>query len=212
MKKFLTTVGLAAVAASALAQGTIKFANTSSILISYENQPGLYSTIPPNTVAPFYFAVLSAPLGVLDPSQFIFAGIYASNTTTAGRLQGGSLLGVAMNSTWAPAVTRQFLVAGWDGTPTFDPAWMAAPASGNGWHGLGVVGPTFGPVNYFGLSMISFGEAGGIPALVAFSGSTISSGFVLYWEGPEPTTAALAALGAAVVLIFRLKARLEGQG
>ena len=128
------------------------------------------------TAGTYYYALLSAPVGTTDRTAFQFSGLYATNTATAGRLQGGSLLGVTANSTWGANVTRDFFVAGWssDLGATFNPAWLSlnfAPAT----------------TGFFGWSAIATGTSGGtdpitqqtFPALPLWSGLTLTSGFNL---------------------------------
>jgi len=91
---------------SAKAQGLVQFANTSSTLISdgldlISGPPGSY-----------YFGLLIAPPGTTDPRAFTFTGLYATNTSTPGRLQGGSFLGVPVPG-WEPGTLKSFMVCGW---------------------------------------------------------------------------------------------------
>jgi len=195
MKKLAAILCLSALATGAFAQGLIKFANSATSLISVNG-----AVMPQSSGTPgYYFALLSAPLGTVDPTAFVFSGLYASNTTasTGGRLQGGSLLGVTANSTWPAATSRSFEIVGWDAGSgaSYNPAWLTDAASR----------PAF-----FGMSAIAGGQSGGTdpvtqqtyPALALFSGLTLASGFNIV-SVPEPTTMALAGLGAAALMIFR---------
>lgn len=190
MKKLAAILCLTALATGAFAQGLIKFQNSSTTLVS------VGGTAQAGT---FYYALLAAAPGTTDRAAFQFTGLYATNTATAGRLQGGSLLGVTANSAWPALTERSFYVAGWssDLGVTFNQDWL----SGN-----------FGAVStgFFGWSAIATGTSGGpdpvtgqtVPALALWSGTTLTSGFNLT-PIPEPTTMALAGLGAAALLIFR---------
>ena len=134
--------------------------------------------------AVYYFALLTAPVGTIDPRAFTFAGIYATNTaaTSGGRFQGGSNLGVAVSG-WAPGESRAFEVAGWPAV--WGTVWNAA------W------------IQSVGLSAIGTGFAGGtdsngapIPAMAVFGvAPSISTGFLV--PIPEPAAVALAALYVA---------------
>jgi len=203
MKKWVGLIAVACVAMGAEAQGLIKFANSATTLISIwgYGMPGV--TVMPASGGgnpTFYFALLSAPFGTTDPTAFVFAGLYATNTTatTGGRLQGGSLLGVAANSTWPAATSRSFEVVGWDssGGTTYNPAWLTDVASRN--------------MPYFGISPIAAGMSGGTdpvtqltyPALAVFSGTTIANGFSFGYI-PEPGSGSLACIGIALWSIYR---------
>lgn len=204
MKKLAVTLCLAALTTGAFGQGLVKFANSATTLVSADGAVTAASATPT-----FYYALLSAPLGSTDYHTFVFAGVYATNTTatTGGRLQGGSLLGVTTDNSWAPATSRAFYIAGWsaDNGNVFNPQWITS----------GTVLPALGgfrgtPGGLFGLSAIGAGMAGGTdpvtqqtyPALALFAGTTIASGFNMV-SVPEPTTMALAGLGAAALVIFR---------
>jgi len=194
MKKLAAILCLAVLATGAFAQGLVKFSNNGSTLVSFGPQGAGAATTPGPT---FYYCLLTAPLGTTDPTAFTFAGIYATNTTstTGGRLQGGSNLGVTVAG-WAAGTSRSFEVAGWsiDGGTAWNSAWLTAPSG----------------MSYFGLSGIGQGIAGGtdsnggsIPALAVFGAApSITSGFTVT-PVPEPGTMALAGLGAAALLIFR---------
>ena len=196
MKKLAVTLCFAAVTLGAIAQGTVNFRDL-TFPISY--RPGGQGTpavvLPAGAPATYGFAVLTAPLGTTDTTQFVFSGIQGTNRNNAGLLDGPQ--GAAITG-WVPGTSRSFIVVGWSDHatyPNFNPAWLTAP-----------------PMNYFGESMIGSGFAGGvdpvtggpIPALNVFAagGTAISQGFVLE-QVPEPATFALAGLGAAALLIFR---------
>lgn len=200
MKKLATILCLLALASGAYAQGLVKFLNSGATLISYgnEGQPAVGAAQPLGT-ATYYYALLIAPMGTVDPLAFTFAGIYATNTatTTGGRLLGGSANGVAVAG-WAAGESRSFEIAGWSANlgTTFNSAWLANPPRTAG---------------YFGLSGIGAGFAGGtdsngasIPAMATFGAApSLTSGFVMTTAVPEPATMALAGLGAAALMIFR---------
>jgi len=200
MKKLAVTLALAAIATSTFAQGIVKFSNNATTLISFGPQGGTLTATTPG--ASFYYALLTAPMGTVDPLAFTFAGIYATNSaaTTGGRFQGGSNLGVTVAG-WAAGDSRSFEIAGWSANlgPNWNAAWLN-PATRPG-----------GAQDYFGLSGIGAGIAGGldsnnasIPALALIGPApAISSGFALTSPIPEPGTMAIAGLGAAALMIFR---------
>ena len=178
------------------AQGLVNFYNTPSTLIS-SSQTGTPPYVPlSGPVGNYEFALLTSPIGA---NNFSFSGIYATNTTTPGMLNGGS--GVAVPG-WAAGTPRDYAVFGWNPTTAgvlYNSSWLNPDLS---------VGPH--PPDRFGLSSISSGIAGGatgggtVPNLNVFGGpSGIPNGFSinLYAPVPEPSTIALLGLGATVLLI-----------
>ena len=186
MKKLAAILCLSAFASGAFAQGLVNFFNNSGTLISANGTA--------MTGGPYYFALLYAPVGTTDPTAFTFGAVYGTNQATAGRFTGGGNVPI---TGWAPGAERSFMVAGWssDLGPTWSQGWL----SGN-W-GSATTG-------LFGMSSIATGRAGGfdgtgnVPNLAPFTATTIATGFNLA-PIPEPTTLALAGLGAAALLIFR---------
>jgi hypothetical protein len=185
MKKLAAMLCLSAMATGAFAQGLVNFANNPQTLVS--------ATIGGNTATisgaagSYYFALLISGTAT---GPFTFTGLQGTNSgVAAGRFSGGN--GVAVNG-WAPGATMFYEVAGWSAGagPTFDPTWINTPPGG----GL------------FGISAVGSGVAGGgaqsLPTLQLFGGTGITSGFDVTGV-PEPTTMALAGLGAAALLIFR---------
>lgn len=188
MKKLAAVLCFAAFATGAFAQGQVTMFNTTSTLISSGG-----AVIPAGVPGSYYFGLLSAPLGVTDLSQFTFTGVYGTNLTQAGVVFGGAN---RVATGWDIGADRNYYIAGWsaDNGPTWQAAWLTGlPANG-----------------FFGRSAIAHGVAGGappsggfIPALNLFGGApSLTTGFNLT-PVPEPTTMALAGLGAAALLIFR---------
>lgn len=195
MKKLALTLCLIVTATVAMAQGTVKFANSSTTLVSVD---GAATGTTPGT---YFYGLFTAPVGTTDPLAFTFSGVYATNTAAAGRFQGGPNTGVTVPG-WATSDTRAFIVAGWSANLGHD--YQAA------WAQPGFFAPGAG--YYFGWSGIGTGAAGGtdaggnpVPVLVTFGAApAITTGFGLpMLPVPEPTTMALAGLGAAALLIFR---------
>jgi len=188
MKKLAAILCLTALATGAFAQGYVRFANSSTTLISVDGAT--------QTGGTYYYALLAAAPGTTDRTTFQFTGIYATNTATAGRLQGGSLQGVYTTAAWGALQERSYFVAGWsaDNGAVWNNAWLTTlPANG-----------------FFGWSAIATATSGGldpvsqqlVPATPLWSGTALTAGFNLV-PVPEPTTMALAGLGAAALLIFR---------
>lgn len=200
MKKLAVTLCLAALATSTFAQGLVKFSNTAATLVSYGPQGGASSVMPNSASGTYYFGLLIAPAGTTDPLAFSFASLYATNSaaTTGGRFQGGLSTGVAVPG-WAGGETRAYEIAGWssDLGATFQSSWLTTAFQQS-------------HAGFFGFSGIGTGFAGGtdslgnsLPPLVLIGASpAIGSGWTLT-SVPEPTTMALAGLGAAALMIFR---------
>jgi hypothetical protein len=209
MKKLIATLCLTALATGAFAQGLVKFQNSTTTTVGLVSTGGTIVAAPGSalTAPNWYYALLAAPSGTANPHEFTFAGLYATNTTSAGRLQGGLLSPGVAAQNWAAGETKSFLVAGWsaDNGNVWNPAWIAP---GNVHLANGDFAGT--PLGWFGVSTIGTGVAGGpdsngnnLPTLALFGAlPSINTGFTMV-QVPEPATMALAGLGAAALLIFR---------
>jgi len=179
---------LSVMATGAFAQGLVNFANNPQTLVSANINGSLANISGPS--GSYYFALLTS---ATPAGPFTFTGLLGTNlvNATGGRFSGGN--GVAVNG-WAAGSTLNYEIAGWDASlgSTFNPAWLTtAPATG-----------------LFGISAVGSGVAGGgaqsLPTLQLFGGTGITSGFSLTGTSiPEPSSMALAGLGAAALLIFR---------
>lgn len=196
MNKRLLTLSLFLMISTAFAQGTVNFINLSTTLVS-AGAAGQQVAIS-GSPGSYYFGLLIAPAGTLDPIQFRFAGLYATNVGDAfpGRLRGD--LGVPVEG-WLPGVTMSFLVAGWSSSLGHD--WDQQRLNGS-----------FGASGFFGLSSIGTGfpggPSGGVPvaALNLFQptgGSGITTGWNLAPVSPvpEPSAAAIIATGAVALML-----------
>ncbi len=191
MKKLAVMLGVCAVAAGAFAQGTVQFFPTPSTLSStYDSTTGDLAATS-GAAGSWYYGLLTSanPTG-----PFTFTGTYATNLVQAGYFGTPAARTV---TGWAPGATMSFEVAMWSSSlgPTFKPSWLTDNFGG-----------AFGT---FGVSQVATGAAGGLgtPAtlpLPLFGSTGISTGIV---GGtpiiPEPSSMALAGLGAAALLIFR---------
>ena len=193
MKKLAAILCLSALTTGAFAQGLINFFNNANTLVS--SGPASGGTAINAAAGSFYFGLLTSPVGA---GTFTFANVLGTNQTVAGRFFGGASVPV---TGWAAGTAKDFQVAGWSASlgATFNPAWL----SGN-----------FGTASgFFGVSGTGTGQAGGstatgtLPNLNIFGGATgIQNGFNLTPAGggvtPEPSSMAVAVLGAAALLIF----------
>lgn len=202
MRKLAAILCLSALTTGAFAQGLVTFANSGSSLTTATINGQTASTS--GAVGSWYYGLLIAPAGTTDPKAFTFANVYATNLAAAGRLFGG--VGVQAQG-WAAGATMSYEIAVWNSGLGHDwnPAWLAAQST-DAIFGSGG--------NNFGLSAIATGISGGAgspasPPYNLFGGATgIPGGFNANAVGggvqtPEPSTMALAGLGAAALLIFR---------
>jgi hypothetical protein len=190
MKKLAAMLCLGAMTTGAFAQGTVTFNNNPATLMSV-GLPGAGVATAANSPGSYYYGLLTSLTGAAG--SFTFAGVYGTNNAAAGRFTGGT----AALANIAPGTSFSFEVAGWSASlgATFDPNWL----TGN-----------FGTASgSFGLSGIGTAVAGGgtppAPPGIIFGATGLTSGFNMTPTGvvPEPTSMALAGLGAAALLIFR---------
>jgi hypothetical protein len=204
MKKYLVTLAITALATSAFAQGTITFANNATGLVK-QWTTATDTTLMSVPKSGGFVELLAAPKGSsLTPlsGYSTMAAFLAANTswavvaTTAifpvnGQFSGG---GKTIANIGAGADASYFLV-GWTGaSATYDAAYTA-------WQG--------------GTAMLGessvFSTATGNPNAVPVPGTPVSlagsfTGMTLTavtGPVPEPSTFALAGLGAAALMIFR---------
>jgi len=187
MKKLAAILCLSALSTGAFAQGLINFFNNANTLVSSGTSVNNTAAIS-GAPGSFYFALLTSAVGA---NTFTFANVLGTNQASAGRFNGGANVQVAG---WAAGTARDFEVAGWDSSlgATFNPAWLTGTTPGVGFSSLGT-GQAGG-----------FNGTGTLPNLNIFGGATgIQTGFNVITGVPEPSSMALAGLGAAALLIFR---------
>jgi len=186
MKKLAALLCLGALATGAFAQGTVTFNNNPQTLMS-AGPAGNGVATAAGAPGQYYYGLLTSLTGAAGSFQI---SAYGTNNAAAGRFTGG----VATLAGIAPGTTFSFEVAGWAASlgATFDPNWL-----------------TTAPNGAFGLSGIGTSTAGGgspvaAPPGVIFGAPGLTSGFTMGQTAvPEPTSMALAGLGAAALLIFR---------
>jgi len=202
MKKLLTLTVLIAVASASYGQGLVNFFNGNTTKISTNSVVGGPATGPTlgTSAEVYYYGLFRGANGATDPNTFTFTGVYATNTSTSGRLlsdNGGqpSITGFAAGS------TVDFLVRGWSANIGHD--WVVVQAY--------LLNPS-SPDTFYGQSGIADGYilgSAGSPPQNLFGPATGAGGGQLapFTLGllpvPEPSTFALAGLGAAALLIFR---------
>jgi len=200
MKKLLTIIALVGAATLSHAQGIINWQNSSATLISAG------SSATPNVAGTYFYAVFLAPSTtaagdgqsstVLDPA-FQTPGSYNTNAAAAGRLNTRNGLDVG----FAPGTTVDLIIRGWSANA--GSTWAQALAFYN----------NGSPAQdmYIGTSLIAnnFVLGGGaIPVgnIMGVTPNTVGGFSMLLVPGgvvPEPSSMALAGLGAASLLLFR---------
>jgi hypothetical protein len=200
MKKLLTIIALAGVATLTHAQGIINWQNSTATLIS----AGGSST--PNVAGQFIYAVFIAPSSTVTTSNqpsaildsaFQSAVAYNTNAAAAGRLNTRNGLDVG----FAPGTTVDVIIRGW--SVNAGRTWAEALAYWNN----GAPATDM----YIGGSLIAndFVLGGGAIPVNNVMGVTpnvvggFNMGLVPGVIVPEPSSMALAGIGAAALLLFR---------
>jgi len=201
MKKYLSILAVAAMAAyatSAFAQGTVVFANNTGVvqqwtsatdqtLIAVPKGQGFVQLAfaPANTAYAGYTAGNTTAQWLTANPGWALGPISAFNTPAAGKFNGGgqTLTGVAAGA------NADYVLFGWTGAAATYDAGLAGGAmtgvSSKFTTGTGGVGQPPTPA---------------ISLAGSFGGMTLTGGTPVV---PEPSTFALAGLGAAALLIFR---------
>lgn len=206
MNKILGIITLVGATFYASAQGTVNFVNTSSSLLS----AGGTTILSRNNGGLYYFAVFLAPSttagaagtssSLTDPN-FQIVGTYNTNSPTAnGALVNRSAVDVGTSRGYGPGTTVDFIVRGWSANA--GTTWAEALAYWNNGNPLTDI--------YIGQSLIGNdillgGGAIGNTALFGVGPNQIGGFNMALVPGvvPEPTSMALAGLGAASLLLFR---------
>ena len=197
MKKILTTLALAAVTAASFAQGVVNFGNGSTTLISANG-----TSIPGSSVSTFYFAVFMAPSGTVTqdflPAPAFDAGLWGSalyttvnHATAAGRL--ATTAGSALIPGYSGGSTADFIVKGWSANAGATYAEALAAFTGGS-----VPTAVFGVSRIANNIVLSDGAGIPLPSLFGVGGNQVV-GFNMT-AVPEPSSMALAGLGAASLL------------
>jgi hypothetical protein len=215
MKKLLTIAALLGVASLSYGQGYVSFVNSSSTRFS-TNAPGNtagngFTAVGPGTAGMFYFELFAAPStqntisSTTDPTLNGWTAVHsATNTPSGGRLSGLAEDGGAASQIpgFANGSTADFAVVGW--SASIGTTWAEAQTWWNNGNPLSTASGYFG-INTSVANDIQLAPSGG-PYPTLFD--PVASGFMHGWglssyAVPEPSTFALAGLGAAAMLIFR---------
>jgi len=220
MKKLLTIAALLGVASLSYGQGYVSFANQAGTRISNNSVPSPTGGSGTNQLqgtaasGSYYYALFVAPTtqstvpptGDPTASGWTFTGDYATNTG-AGRFIGWGTLDTSSVQIpgYAAGSTADFLVVGW--SSTVGGTWAQAQAWWN--NGLPEINEAVGVLYNFGISsggsQVLQPAGGPYNAVMGPAANGQVGGFALgsYMVVPEPTTFALAGLGAAALVIFR---------
>lgn len=193
MKKILLVTILAGATAVGFSQGTLLWNNTANTLITLDGV-SLPANNPQSLETTYNFGLFIAPSGTaaptgIDDANWQFVAAYAVNSTAAsgaGRLQNPGTTTVAG---YAAGTEISFIVRGWQSSTGTD-NWEAAKP------GLSVFGTSTVGTLVLGGGAIPNSSAWGLAAGTQIQGLNLVS-------IPEPTSMALAGLGAAALLIFR---------
>ena len=181
MRSLIPVVLALSLTRTVVAQGLVNFSNDGNTLVyAQELVLGGGFSIMSGQRDSYYFALL---LGT--PNNFTFTGLYATNTGVNGLFSGG----IVAVPGWAPGTRTNFVVAGWSAQYNghdFQPFWLQQGAPGD-----------FG---YGGGPAIA-GNGSTIPPPILFTGG--GTMFLRNTLVPEPSAAALIALGAGVPLLYR---------
>jgi hypothetical protein len=218
MKKLLTIAALVGATSLSFGQGFVSFANTSGTRFSTN---GLSLT--PGTgfgtaalAGRYYFELFAAPStqntisSLTDPTlsgwTAVAIGTNQTVTGTAGRLIGNTVdaqTGVQIAG-FAGGSTADFAVVGW--SANIGSTWAEAQT----WWANGTATGSQANPGWFGINTttadnIALANAGGpYPGLFDPVAVGLIRGWGLsYYAVPEPSTFALAGIGAAAMLIFR---------
>jgi len=219
MKKLLTLAALVGATTLTFGQGYVQFFNGGQTAIKTN---GTAVANVGGSVGSWYFALLWAPTTqtTVDASLSGWTfGAYGTNTTLAGRLEGSMTSdgsGTAVAGLTGTS-TANFIVVGWSGnwgsswSTVFDGKPLTTAATGgeiahtingatSGWYGISRVGTGAAGTGIF------CGPSGGPYGTIFGTGAGFINGFNLNYYTtpvPEPSTFALAGLGAAALMIIR---------
>jgi hypothetical protein len=207
MKKLLTLTAMLGAATLSYGQGLVNFANgvASTTHVSTNSQVG--GAVTGRISGPagsYYFALFVAPTGTVFNAQLtgwsLVPGV--GTNTTLGRFNGNPTTVGTVVPGYDISSTANFLVAGWSGNLGRDwaqvlPWYTTLQQTGQA--------PSDGFIGFSGVAANVVVGGGAIPVPTIFgpnAGQTLGFG-VLMAPVPEPTSFALAGLGAAALLIFR---------
>jgi hypothetical protein len=206
MKKTLAILALTCVASFAFGQGQVAFVNTTTTLVSTNSALNGAATGTTGSAVPgFYYGLFMAPINTVDANAFVFTGAYATNQAATGRFNGGAGVGSPVLAGTPIGSSMAFLVRGWSANLGRD--WNAVQSWIASWDANGNSTTVAGYYGQSGIasSLLVGGGATPISSPFGNAATQIQTGFTLGLHPviPEPSSMALAGLGAATLLIFR---------
>ena len=210
MKKLLTITALMGLTSLSYGQGTVNFSAGASAAtrLSYVTPFGTNAAIS-SAAGSYYFALFVGPTalgtnfgtmpGWNDPTANGFSLVsYGTNSGVLGRMTGNpDTAGTVVNG-FGAGTSANFVVLGWSAN-IGGPNYSAFQAWANG--------SAQNPDQFWGHSLVASNVqlGGGLipPGNIFGAGAGQIPGFVLSPPIPEPSTFALAGLGAAALVIFR---------
>ncbi len=207
MKKLLTLAALVATATMSYGQGQIAFGGNTATRVSVDtvvNGAVTGSAAMPAATSGnlYYFALFEAPttqttIGA-SLAGWTFLGAVGTNSQ-AGRFVGGDSTGNVTIPSATPGDHANFAFIGWSSNlGNSEAAALAAWNAGDVAHGNSAAN------FWFGISGVAVNEQiGGGTTAIGSPEADISGWKLNYQVVPEPSTFALAGLGAAAMLIFR---------
>jgi len=203
MKKYLSTLAVVALAASAFAQGTVNFKNDNKSLLTTGNPAvgipiaGGYGQLiwaPSGTAAPSAYDPAAGPGAwfTANPAWLAIPESIAAIASAPGRFNKGTVT----VPTATPGAGIEAIVAGWTGNYTD----LNAAFTGGGGNIIGFGSPFSLAATGNPLSVPIPGTPAAIPTGPGgFTGVNVGGGPIV----PEPSTLALAGLGVAALLVLR---------
>jgi len=182
MKKILLLAALLALPSMVMAQGYVRFVNTSTTLITTNDNAGHVGSM--DGLNGWSIGLFVAPVGTVDTSTFVQVG-QTTNRVGAfrGQFTGGDPYQIPNNAAIGTEIL--FQVRAWSfGTTYAASAWKGSS-------GVGRVTPS--------------SSSGPFPALFGTdtAAGQLNSGFVISPPVPEPSSIALGLLGLGAVALFR---------
>jgi len=206
MKRIFILVGIFAISAHATAQGTVSFVNSSLTLISTGGTP-----MPGSSTQQFIFAIFLAPSATVttanqtalftDPAFQIVGGYNTNHSSAPGRLAARNDVDVGTAGGFGGGSTVDFVIRGWSANLGY--TWAEFLVNWNNGNPSGSLNGALWGSSTVG-NNIRLNDIGSpVPSEVVFGlAPSQVPGFNMVGV-PEPSTLALAGLGAVACWLLR---------